>query len=170
MAWSNMKTTIVVGTTLILTFGATSIVLEVAQAKPSISDLSWADNPRYWEMNSDAFKDVPDVLILRPTQFPNERYVHFDGLPDGGSLMSVDDKIIARDMPIQWMIAEAYDFSKYRQILFPKNLPQERFDLMLTIPDHPKEVLQAELKRKFGLVAHRETRGTNETLVVEKAQ
>jgi RNA polymerase sigma factor (sigma-70 family) len=167
MAWTKAKMAIVVGTTLILTFGATSVALKVANAKPSTNDVSWADNPSYWEMNSDAFKKVPDVLILRPTQFPNERYVHFDGLPDGGSLMSVNDKVIARDMPIQWIIAKAYDFITYRQIVFPENLPQERFDLMLTVPDHSKEALQAELKRKFGLVAHRETRGTNEILVVE---
>ena len=46
-------------------------------------------------------------------------------------------------------------------MVLPDNLPKEHFDLMLTLPGNPRGMLQQELKRRFGLTAHRETRDTD---------
>jgi uncharacterized protein (TIGR03435 family) len=48
-------------------------------------------------------------------------------------------------------------------------MPTDRLDLMLTIPDRPKETLQEELKKRYGLTAHRETRNTD-VLILKVSQ
>jgi RNA polymerase sigma factor (sigma-70 family) len=49
MAWTKMKTAIVVGAGILLTAGTTTMIVEkISHPKLSATDLSWADDPRYW--------------------------------------------------------------------------------------------------------------------------
>ena len=61
---------------------------------------------------------------------------------------------------IQSLLADAYS-ARVDQMVLPDHLPKEHFDLMLTLPSNPRGMLQQELKRRFGLTAHRETRDTD---------
>ena len=63
-------------------------------------------------------------------------------------------------MSSKWLLSFAYDSSTLRTIL-PTGLPQDNFDLLLTLPNQPKQALQDEIKKQLGLVAHRETRETD---------
>jgi RNA polymerase sigma factor (sigma-70 family) len=50
MAWTKAKTAAVVGVSMFLAVGATTVVMEKAShPKLSATDLAWADNPKYWE-------------------------------------------------------------------------------------------------------------------------
>jgi uncharacterized protein (TIGR03435 family) len=62
------------------------------------------------------------------------------------------------------LLAYAYDFSPTR-IIFPDDLPRERFDLLFTLPRDYREDLKKELKARFGLVAHREKRMVDDLLL-----
>jgi len=92
---------------------------------------------------------VPPVLILRPTQFARH----------GGSTRN-GNRIMSKDIRVNELLEYAYELSHPRMVL-PRTLPQEHFDLLLTLPNHPLEALQEVLRKKFGLTAHREIRETD---------
>ena len=142
MVWTKIQTAAVIGTALLLAGGTTAMVVQaVAQ-----SNTESAIHESFWKADSRTLPKAPPVLILRPTKFPG----------GGGSIGQVD-KVVVRDTTITGLLSVAYGFPESRMVL-PNSLPSEHFDLMLTLPDHPKEALQAEIKKRFGLVAHPETR------------
>jgi uncharacterized protein (TIGR03435 family) len=63
------------------------------------------------------------------------------------------------------VVCSAYEISGPR-IIFSTPMPAGRFDYVVTDNNQPAEKLQAEIKRQFGLVAHREIRET-EVLLLE---
>ena len=177
MAWTKAKTAIVAGAAIILAAGTTTVVVKKATA-PSASDLSWANDPKYWELDlgdpdpqkslktfgarSAAFREriekLPPVLILRPTQFKTNLGMESDG-----------DKIIGRGQSLIMILRYAYaepDLQGFgSRIILPPSFPKGSFDLMLTLPtgpdQQPRAALQTEIKNKFGIVAHVETIETN---------
>ena len=170
MAWTKAKMAVAAGVTIILAAGTATVVIKttVAAATPSSKDLSWADDPKYWQLdfgNADpqqsmktmnartaAFEkrinSLPPVLILRPTRFRTNL-----------GYMGSNDKVLARGSTLSALIQSAYD-AQIRMLL-PTNFPNDKFDLMLTLPNHGKEALQQEIKNRFGFVAHIETIETN---------
>ena len=146
MAWTKAKTAIVVGVTAILATTTTVIVEKVIHPKSSSTDISWADDPQYWKPDSRVLEKIPPVFILRPMRFANQ----------GGSVQ-VGNRYMAKSVPVKELLEIAYTCPESRTI-FPEDVPSERFDLMLTVPNHPREMLQDEIKKRFGLTAHRETR------------
>ena len=184
MAWTKAKTAIVAGAAIILAAGTTTVVVKKMTA-PSASDLSWANNPKYWEIDLGdpdpqkslktwdarvaAFREriekLPPVLILRPTRFKTNLGMESDG-----------GKILARGQSFVMLLRYAYDEPDLQgfasRIILPPNFPKGNFDLMLTlttVPDkQPREALQEEIKNKFGIVAHRETIETNVLILKAK--
>ena len=150
MAWTKAKTAIVASACVLLAAGTTTVAVRT-MAKPSLtSNPSWANDSKYWRTDSRILDNNPPVFILRPTRFPN----------GGGGVSSSGpkgDRFMIMNTGIQTLLADAYSASANRMVL-PDNLPKERFDLMLTLPDKPRESLQLELKRRFGISARRETR------------
>ena len=177
MAWTKAKTAIVAGAAIIMAAGTTAVAVKKMTA-PSASDLSWANNPKYWELDfgdpdpqkslktfaartaafGERIEKLPPVLILRPTQFKTNLGMESDG-----------DKIIARGESFVMILRYAYDESDLQgfgsRIILPPNCPGGNFDLMLTLPTapdkQPRQMLQEEIKNKFGIVAHIETIETN---------
>jgi len=177
MAWSQAKTAIVVGVGVLVAAGTTTIVVKTA-ARPSAhplstTDLSWADDPKYWEIDfgdpdpqkgsaqdrslaiEKAFNNLPPVLILRPTRFQTK-----------WGIVSSNDKVLGRGQNLVGLLRYAYDPHLTSKWIVPANVPGEkRFDLMLTLTNRPREALQEEIKRRFGYVAHSEMITTNALLL-----
>lgn len=151
MAWTKAKTAIVVGVIAVLTATTTVVVKKVFYRN------SWVDDPSYWRLNNPPLTSYPPVFILRPT--------HFSG--HGGGIVN-NDRFLEKDTTIQDLIATAYGFRDTR-IVFPEDLPQGHprpgYDLMLTLPSHPRQVLRDAIQKRFGLVGHTETIMTNVLLV-----
>ena len=114
-----------------------------------IHQISSADDPGYWAADAAALEKIPPRFVLRPTQFARS----------GGSTRN-GDKIMSKDIRMNELLEYAYGFSPSR-IVLPRGLPQEHFDLLLTLPKRPLETLQEALTKRFGLTAHRETRVTD---------
>jgi len=134
MAWAKAKMTIAIGAVAVLT---TAVVLN-------------------WEQDIEKLEQNPPVLVLRPTQFPNG-----GGSAGWSKRGSKTIKQMAVNATIQSLLVSAYSFVQTRTV-FPDDLPQEHFDLMITVAtNRPDLLLQGEIKRQFGLVAHREIRETN---------
>jgi uncharacterized protein (TIGR03435 family) len=151
MAWTKAKTVIVIGVLAVLTAGTTTVVV-----KNVIHRNVWADDSTYWSLNNPPLASYPPVLILRPTRFAGR-----------GGLVGNGNRFVGRDLPIQELVAIAYDYfgQKSAQIIFPDDLPQfnpqSGYDLMLTLPNDPRKALQEAIAKRFGLVAHTETIMTN---------
>jgi hypothetical protein len=142
MTLAKIKTAALVVAAIVLVTGTTVVVNKfVAQSsvEPSIDESLWKADARTLEK-------VPPVLIIRPTKFTG-----------GGANLNSGEKAMLMNSSISGLLSVAYGFPESRVVL-PDNISKERFDLMLTLAHHPKEALQAEIKSKFGLVAHPETR------------
>lgn len=148
MAWMKAKTVVAVSVGILLAAGTTTVVVEraVAGTKSFSSDPSWADDPGKWEMGSSVLDSLPPAFILRPTRFEGR----------GGSVSS-GQRYLARDAAVQSIVAIAYDFLETR-IVYPPDMTTNRFDLLMTMPGDHKQLLQDEIKKRFGLVAHKENR------------
>jgi uncharacterized protein (TIGR03435 family) len=151
MAWSKVKAAVVVGACVLFAAGTTTVVVEkIVRPKLSSADLSWADDPRYWKTDSRVLGAIPPkVFIFRPTRFlRNGGHIEMSG--------QMGNRIMEKNGSVQELIETAYGFPQTRTI-FPPNLPGEYFDLMSTVPGY-HELLQEEIKKRFKLTAHRETR------------
>jgi uncharacterized protein (TIGR03435 family) len=150
MAWTKLKTAALVGAAVLLAGGTTTLVVKEISAQsydqPTIDESLWKADNRILEK-------VPPVLIIRPTKFAG-----------GGGGLDAGDRAIWMDASISTLLSVAYDFPESRLAL-PNNLSKEHFDLMLTLQDHPKETLKAEIRKRFGLVGHSQALATNMLLL-----
>jgi len=157
MAWTKAKTAIVVGVAALLAVGTATVVVKAVAPSSLTSNPSWADDPNAWKSDSRVLDNNPPVFILRPTRFKNS---------GGGSSSSGPKgiRIMSKNTEVKDILANAYGVSQTHMVL-PNDLPTEKYDLMLTLTDKPLETLQAELKKRFGLTAHLETRDTDVLLL-----
>ena len=147
MAWTKAKMAIAVGVGVLLAAGTATVVVEkTIHPKLSSTDISWADDPKYWELNSEVMRKLPPVLMLRPTRFPN----------DGGSV-TAGYSSVGKNMSLRELISRAYNHS-FNRMVTPRDLPQGGFDLMLTLTNPSTNVLAEEIKKQFGITAHLESR------------
>jgi uncharacterized protein (TIGR03435 family) len=145
MAWTKMKTAIVVGTILILGGGTTMIVVKKARDTSKLEAILQAP---YWTSANKLENAIPR-LIVRPNQ---TKKVGGISLPSG--------KCVWVNGPIRDLIVLAYDFDRPR-IILPENVPDgpgaQRYDYLNTLPARQEDALRETLKEKFGLIAHTET-------------
>jgi uncharacterized protein (TIGR03435 family) len=131
MAWAKAKVTIM-GVSVLLA-AATTTALAIN-----------------WELNSKALDKNPPTIILRPTQFKSMT---------GGA--SSGYKFVVENVSLRLLLSMAYDpLAEYRMVL-PNGSPKGNFDFMFTMSGNPTEALKSEIKKQFGLVAHREIRSTD---------
>ena len=149
MAWTKAKTAIVVGTSVLLAAGTTSVVISKAKS-PSV-------NESFWEMKPGNLHKAPPVIIIRSTRYSDS------------TSMTDREKWIAHNVDFKGLFEVAYDFtnsegydvfSRERMIL-PPDAPQGRYDLMFTLPNHPVEKLQQAINRTTGFAARKEIRQTD---------
>ena len=148
MAWTKAKTIVVAGVAILFATGTTMVVVE------KVSSHGVAES--FWKMNLVNLKKAPPVVIIRPTRYS-----------DYSSMENNDGKIIAHNRDFAGLLEEAYSSSPMRMIL-PANIPQGRFDLMLTLPNDQKRALRKEIQKQFGFIARHENIETNVLLVTVK--
>jgi len=161
MAWTKAKTAIVVGITAILTVGTMTIII----TKTIHPKFDPANNDLVWFVNSETMKKLPPIFIFRPTHWPQHSG------PAQNVIVTDDDldgTIVARDRMLTFYLEWAYNFPS-TNIIIPQGFPaQKEYDVMLTLTNQPREVLQREIKKQFGIETRWEVRKGARTLVVEK--
>ena len=98
---------------------------------------------------------APPLLILRPSRYANQ-----GNYAIGGTDFGPNGRVMLRGSSFSQILSTAYGVG-LEQMILPANLPQGQFDLLLTVPHTPRQALQAEIKKQFGLVGHMETRDTD---------
>ena len=156
MAWTKAKTIIVASAAVLFATGTTVVVVEKVRS-PAVDE-------SFWALKGDLNKALP-VLIIRPTRYYSPTKSYSLNIFDG----KVIRKVIAQNIGFIGLLNYAYSLSSERMIL-PAGIPTNRFDLMLTLPDHQVEALQKAIHRQFGFAARRETRETHALLLKVKDQ
>jgi uncharacterized protein (TIGR03435 family) len=161
MAWTKAKSAIVAGTVVLLAAGTTTVV--VNRLLPVKVDEAW------FVTDSRVLDKVPDNLtVVRPTHFKR----------GGGGILCEPSRMVSYNMPLDWCMAYADNFSDNSRIVLPTNFPKGSFDILITRPkdlspkvlftppkyrnydptEEIRQVLRDEVKKQFGYVARRKTR------------
>ena len=151
MAWTKVKSMIVTGVAAILVVGTTSVTVETVKHNAT----SRAVEKCFQSLTTRALDAAPPVLVLRPS-----RYAAMGDLAIGGSNFGPNGRIMLRGATFTEVLSTAYLIAP-QQLVLPPNPPSGRFDVLLTLKQNPRQALQAEIKKQFGLSAGLETRDTD---------
>jgi uncharacterized protein (TIGR03435 family) len=151
MAWTKAKTAIVVGASVLLAAGTTTVTVKEIQKHRTDSD-SW--QTRY--ASSEVLNRVPPQVRIVPTKFP-----------EGGGQCRAYNKLIGIGVPVRNIVQAAYGGPAGRMIL-STDLPPGRYDYIANLARNSDEALQQEIKKKFGVVGKWETRETDVLLLKVK--
>ena len=145
MAWTQMKTAIVVGVGVLLAAGTTTAVVHHIKGQESdVSDKSW----RFPNIGSDTVVKLPPEVKILPTKFLFGGNLQQGADPDS-------DKFVGINQPVANIIWAAYDWPQARMI-FATPEPKGRYDFITTFAQGSREALKQELKSKLGLVGRTE--------------
>jgi uncharacterized protein (TIGR03435 family) len=143
MAWTKTKTAIVAG--VVLVAGLTPVGINKIRAH----------RVAMWEVREpsvDLLRKTPPQVRIVPTKFQSNRWEN-----DNGRMLGIAQ-------PAKIVVAAAYGMWAWQSV-FETPLPLGRFDVIANLPEGSAEALQAEVKKQFGVVAHRETRETDVLLL-----
>jgi len=157
MTWTKAKTAVVIGAAILLAGGTTTVIVKKAIPHTAASTYKAIfEHPSSQGMN--LLESAPPTLIFRPTQFPEK---------NGSGFWTRTVKCVAVNFPLETLFGIAYGFSPASpaRVVFPDDLGNTNYDILITLPSQQKEALQEELKKQFGLTAHAETRETDVLLL-----
>jgi len=153
MAWTKAKTAVVVGAGILFAAGTTTITVKEIQ-----------DHRTYpWQGKEDVIMDEqvnqpPQVRIL-PSKFHKPDWAMLHG------------KLIGTGVSAQNVVASAYGYITVTRVVFSASLPTNRYDYIACLPGSEganEKALQAEVKRKFGVIGKIETRAMDVWLLKVK--
>ena len=149
MAWTKAKTAIVVGTSVLLAAGTTTLtVKEIRGHRP----YSWQIRNANWRM----LDRLPQQVKIVPTIFPpSDGYTGNNGRMQGTGLS------------LRTLLPAAYNISRYRMVL-DTELPEQNYDFIANLREGNDVALQREIKKQFHLVGKTETRETDVLLLTIK--
>jgi uncharacterized protein (TIGR03435 family) len=152
MAWTKAKTAIVVGASVLLAAGATTITVREVQEHRTYP---W--QIKEGEIVQFQLNQPPQVRIL-PSKF--QKRAEYIGATMVGTGLRAQD-----------VVAAAYGSYSSARAVFQTELPARRYDYIACLPGGEtanKSALQEAVKRKFGVVGKPETRNANAWLLKVK--
>jgi uncharacterized protein (TIGR03435 family) len=144
--WTTTKTAIVIGVGVLLAAGTSAVAIQEFRS-PSIEEVfKHASEGGY-------LVQAPPVAFVRHSQ---------GGLT--GVTSSDTGRMVGHGVTLGALLSLAYGSPTMHfhwsedRVIFPPEVADEKFDFLLTVPDHRQEALQAEIKNQLGVTAHRELR------------
>ena len=142
MAWTKLKTATVVGVAVLLATGtATVTVREIAEHRTYPWQVEGFDGSM--------LAKLPRQVAILPSKVPY------------GSSGTTGVRKMGTGLSAQSVVQAAYEFESSTRTVVSTELPKGRYDYIASLPGGNAEALQHEAKRKFGVIARRETRETN---------
>jgi RNA polymerase sigma factor (sigma-70 family) len=153
MAWTKMKTAVVVGVGVLLAAGITTITIKEIQEHRTYP---WQEASHGGGLFDSSVLDrqPPQVRILQ------SRFTDWAEGNDG-------DKIMGTGLPAQDVVAAVYDGSSARMI-FSTKPPGGRYDFIGSLPNGNREALEQKIKRIWGVVGKNEMRDADVMLLKVK--
>jgi len=143
MAWTKAKTAIVVGASVLLAAGTTTFTVKEIHNHRMYS----------WEVpnpNIRLLEQAPPQVTILPAKFLKS---------GGGGWAANNGRVLGISAGIIDMLEAAY--ATQARMVFSTELPQDRYDFIANLPNGTAQALQAEIKKRFGLVGRREMIETN---------
>ena len=150
MAWTKLKTAVVIGAGVLLAAGTATVVVKKAiPSTPAAMEEAIFENPT--SLGVHLLESAPPKVLVRPTQFPKAL--------GRGVFWSPTGKAVAVNFPLKTLFGRIYGVNR-EYVVFAEemNLGNANYDILVTLPNHQKEALLEELKTQLGLTAHFETR------------
>lgn len=151
MAWTKMKTALVIGVGILFAAGTTTITIKKIQADRGYD---W-EVPRF---NSQTFaeimKNTSPLVRIVPAKFSEPG--PFGG--DGHSFLGIG-------VSLTNLLTFAYTNSTTARTVFESDIPPGRFDFIANVPAGSSEALKQEIQKQFGLVGKFETRDADVLLL-----
>ena len=142
MAWTKMKTMVVVGAGVLLAAGTTTLTFK---------EVSHHHEESLWDKimrsNLQDLRDAPAGISIRPSALTRD----VAGMHEGYG------KALGIYQPFETLIARAYNVSPWH-VLASSPLPTGMFDYVATTSRHQRESLQELIKSKFGFSGRIEKR------------
>jgi uncharacterized protein (TIGR03435 family) len=153
MAWTKMKTAIVVGVVALLAVGTTTTLTIKSIQKNNDDNYPWQTN----YLSSELLEKAPPMLKIVPTKFPNS-----------GVWVSIGDgRILGIGQDAEDLIEAATEMRSTRTVFLTK-LPNDKYDFIASLPSGSEQALQNELKKKFHVAGKLETLETNVLILTIK--
>jgi uncharacterized protein (TIGR03435 family) len=149
MAWTKAKTAIVIGASVLLAAGTTTLtVKEIRGHRPYAWQIRIAD----WR----TLDRLPQQVKIVPTIFPpSDGYTGNNGRMQGTGVS------------LRTLLPAAYNISRSRMV-FDTELPAGNYDFIANLREGNDVALQREIKKQFHLVGRTETRETDVLLLTVK--
>jgi RNA polymerase sigma factor (sigma-70 family) len=148
MAWTKVKTTVVAGVVILLAAGTTTVAVREIKTHyfPDRNGKSndWRQSPYF---NSQILDRAPAQVQILPAKYPS-----------GGGYGSMNKKLMGLSQPADVIVQAAYGFWSTARTIMNTDIPGGKYDFISSLPKDSEKVLQEQVKEKFGLVAHVETR------------
>jgi uncharacterized protein (TIGR03435 family) len=152
MAWTKVKTAIVVGTGILFAAGTTTITVKEIQAHRTYP---WQG--KEGNINPGQLNQPPQVRIVSSRFYQPAIYTA--------------DKLLGTGVRAQDIVANAYGFITPIKAVFNVQLPAGRYDYIACLPggkEANEQALQAEVRRQFGVIGKIETRDADVWLLKVK--
>jgi uncharacterized protein (TIGR03435 family) len=146
MAWTKMKTAIVVGAGLLLATGTTTMAVRQIQ-HAGYDDSQW-DTGR---IDSRILETAPHIVRIIPAKLSKP-----SGWAGNG-----EGRIVGLGEKAKALVQAAYDASGDTRTIFLAALPEQKYDFIANLPSGSGQALRREVAKKFGVVGRFETAETN---------
>jgi uncharacterized protein (TIGR03435 family) len=157
MAWSKVKTAIVVCVGVLLAAGTITIAVKEVQAHRTYRG-SW--QVKDITQDTSLLDRMPPLVQILPTKFDG-----FNSVSDGIGIRNLRGKMAGLRQSISEIIIRAYGGSSPVRMVTETELPPDEYDFIVTVPGDPMKALQQEIKNQFGFVARHEMLETNVLLL-----
>jgi serine/threonine protein kinase len=145
-----------------LYFGTKAEALDESRASWITNTPSTYPGDWIWEQNSQTLERVPPIFLLRPSTLPTN-WVPFD--------MFGKDSYLTRGRTLQELIARVWSQKNSApKINFAADLPEGKFDFIVTAQPQWWDKLESEINHRFNLVEQIETGADGDVVVVKSPQ
>ena len=156
MAWTKMKTAVVVGVGLLMAAGTATVIVKEIQEHQTYP----------WQVkiyDAKVLAAAPPQVRLLPAKYPLA----------GGGWGVLNGKIMGLGLPIKHVIQAAYTPTygsrHLSRIISMTELPNGTYDMIASLPTGSAQALQQEIARKLRIVAKLEMRDTEVLLLTVKS-
>ena len=158
MAWTKMKSAVVIGVCALAAAGTTTLtfkeVSHYRQEQVWNQIIPSADEANRVSQDWQQLQKAPPAVSIRPTKFNSTVF----------NIVGGNGKTLGIYRPFDEVLSRAYDITS--SCIVPLTpLPRGNFDFIVSGKNPPANALQKEIENKYGLVGHRETRETDVMLL-----
>ena len=150
MAWTKAKTAIVVGVSVLLAAGTTTVTVKEIQ---HYRTPDW----QLGEIGTELLRHAPHEVVILPTKSAQRSRQR----GTGGMTWMESGRALGINQPVKSILRIAYDAASPYRMVLNTELPAEKYDFLSNLPTGSREALQLALKKKFGVVGRFETRDTD---------